>query len=719
MLKKLSPNIFSILLILIVPVLALWQVSFCVNTMKWDMMDYYFPTRYFMSECFANNTMPWWCPYIHPGYPFYADPQSGFWYPFDFLIALTVGYNAYTLQAEFIVHLAIAALGIYKLLQTFGISKEATLAASVVYPLSGFFIGHSSHPTLVIGMAWMPFIFHYFISGLREQKLIRFIQTGLVLALCLTGGYVVFFVFACYALFFIFLFYTVKNRKQEKYIQRNVFFGVALSVTFFLLCSGYLFSLYQVFPFLKRANALSLDIVNINSLSPKSLTSFLFPFASLANTTSFDTDITMRNIYSGLLLAPLMVVGLFSDTRKRNFLLLACGLFCLAAAMGKYLPVRGWLYYTLPFMKMFRHASIFRAFAIFCFLLLAANGLNAFFTRYSNVLKKVFLFALAAEAVVLLLVFCLAMKHENLWHTFRDFIYTNRISDFIENGNIYKCLLIQGVLQLGLMTLMLPIFFFIKEKKLAVAISLFWIADIMLAAQMNVHGTVVSDNRVSDFHTAVKNLPQGFPTPDLNRAVESYGIYGSKELEPLVWNASILRKEPCNDGFNPFYLKQIAVFFDSPVSKHTLKQPEIFLSDRINLLDSIDADAKSGRLNNNSIYAEVVVANVASQNPKSELLLKEFKPGSVIATTKTEQISFLTLLQCQFEGWKVFVDEKEASIIKTNYAFMSVMLPAGEHQVSFEFKPVRVYFFFAVYVLSYLGVFGLLLYHIRKKLLPS
>ena len=114
-----------------------------------------------------------------------------------------------------------------------------------------------------------------------------------------------------------------------------------------------------------------------------------------------------------------------------------------------------------------------------------------------------------------------------------------------------------------------------------------------------------------------------------------------------------------------------------------------------------------------------MVANVASQNPKSELLLKEFKPGSVIATTKTKQVSFLTLLQCQFEGWKVFVDGKEASIIKTNYAFMSVMLPAGEHQVSFEFKPVRVYFFFAVYVLSYLGVFGLLLYHIRKKLLPS
>ena len=198
MTKKIPSDIFSILLILLVPVLAWWQVSLCVNTMKWDMMNYYYPTRYFMSECLLNHTIPWWNPYIHLGYPFYADPQSGFWYPLNFLIAATTGYNIYTLQIEFSIHLVLAAFSMYKLLQTLGTSKEAAAITAVIYPLTGFFIGHTGHPTLIFSMVWIPFVFHFFITAFKEQKLIRFIQTGVAMALCLTGGYVAFFVFTCF-----------------------------------------------------------------------------------------------------------------------------------------------------------------------------------------------------------------------------------------------------------------------------------------------------------------------------------------------------------------------------------------------------------------------------------------------------------------------------------------------------------------------------------------
>ncbi len=716
MLKRFPANIFPILLILIVPVLALWQVSFCVNTMKWDVMDYYFPTRYFMSECFASHTIPWWCPYIHFGYPFYADPQSGFWYPIDFLIALTIGYNAYTLQAEFIAHLVIAAFGMYKLLQTLGISKEASSVTSVIYPLGGFFIGHASHPTLVIGMTWIPYVFHYFISGLEQPKFFRFIITGLVLALCLTGGYVVFFVFACYTMGGIFLWHIFKNRQQKNYIRKNILFGFALLFTFLLLSGGYLFSLYQVFPFLKRADALSLEVVNLNSLSPKSLVSFLFPFASLANTTFFDTDITMRNIYSGLLLVPLIAVGIVGGTRKRNLILLACGSFCLAAAMGKYLPVRAWLYYTLPFMKMFRHSSIFRAFSLFSFLLIAADGLNVLFNRYSLSLKRVMVLSLVAETVAVIAAFCIALNHENLKTTLHHFFSTNRISDFVSNGNVYQCLLIQGVFQLGLLFLMLLMFSLTKGRKLAVMVSLFWIADIVLATQLNVYGTVVSDNRVSAFSTAVNTLPKGFPAPDLSRPVESFSIYGGKEFEPLVWNGSMLRKEPCNDGFNPFYLKQITAFFESPLAKHTLKQPEIFISEQIRPLDSIAEDVKAKTISNSSVYSEFGIRQSENQQPKSKLAISAFEPGNVIVKTKTDGASFLTLMQCYFQGWKVYVDGNESPIIKTNYAFMSVALPSGQHQVSFVFRPTRLYFFLFIYIAGYLGVIGYLLFRKGRKM---
>ena len=714
--KNFQRNLLSILLILIVPALALWQVSFFANTMKWDMMDYYFPTRYFMSECFANNTLPWWCPYIHLGYPFYADPQSGFWYPFNFLTALTFGYNAFTLQAEFILHLAIAGWGMHKLLQTLGIKWEAALVVGILYPLTGFFIDHATHPTLIISMAWMPFIFHYFILGLREARIIYFVKTGLALALSLTGGYVVFFVLACYIMSLIFLYYSFKYRGIEKYVQRNLTFTLVIALTFLVLCSGYLFSIFQVFPFLKRAEALSLEIANVNSLTLKSLVSFLFPFASLTNTTLFDTDITMRNIYCGLLVIPLMSVAIFHGNRNRNLVLFALSFFCLAAAMGDFLPVRGWLYHTLPFMNMFRHASIFSALSIFGFLMIAADGLSIFFAQYSINAKRTLLLVLLAELVVVGIVVFLVLKHVNGQSVLHDFISTHRISDFVSNSSIFKCLLIQGVVQFVLLVFMFMAFIFAKEKKLALAVSLFWVADLMLASQMNVHGTVVSDNKVSDFSLAVKKMPQGFPVPDINRSVESFGIYGSKEIEPMVWNASILRKEPCSDGFNPFYLKQIASFFNSPVSKFTLKQPEVFLSDRISLLDSIASDSINSLIKSNSIYADKNFGYDNNQNQTSELLLTEFKPGSVIVNTKTERPSFLTLQQCKFEGWKVFIDGKQDTIIKTNYALMSVALPKGLHQVSYIFKPTtRIYFFFAVYIISYITIFGYLLFTLLRR----
>ena len=378
-LPLLLKNLLPVLVFVIVPSIALYEVSFGIYAMKYDMANQFFPDRYFISQCLHNHILPLWCPYINCGYPFHADPQGGMFYPVTIIISLLFGYNLVVIEWEYQFHIIIAATGFYLLLRNLRISKPmSAITSGVIYSLSGVFISNAQHLSWMISLAWMPYILLYFKRTLEAPSFRHVLAFAFFLAMSLTGGYIGMLIIIAYFFIFYAICYVlalIKRREWDK-IKPLFFYGALTILVLIFLAGGYLFSFGESLPHIGRSKPVSLDQANGLPLSPRAAISFLFPFAVACKSFWMDTDTSMANAYCGFLLIPLLIVALFkaklTPFQKAFFLF---GLVCFSAALGKYFFVRSILYH-FPGLNFLRHAAIFRVFGMMAFLLVAASGFD-------------------------------------------------------------------------------------------------------------------------------------------------------------------------------------------------------------------------------------------------------------------------------------------------------------------------------------------------------
>lgn len=64
---------------------------------------------------------------------------------------------------------------------------------------------------------------------------------------------------------------------------------------------------------------------------------------------------------------------------------------------------------------------------------------------------------------------------------------------------------------------------------------------------------------------------------------------------------------------------------------------------------------------------------------------------TVLVTTSGEKDAFLILTDSYYNGWRAYLDGKEVPVYRANVSFRAVRVPAGKHQVRFEFFPLSFY----------------------------
>jgi hypothetical protein len=337
------------LILLVVTLLCFWTPMTSDGTsILWDAADYYQVVQNYLSQELHAGRIPFWSPYPWSGYPFLADPQVGPWYPLNWPFFL-IGVSPHVLFVEHWLHSLLACLGAYFLAWRLVRHRQAAVLAGLCYGLSGFFVGHSSHTTMLQCAAWMPWLLLLLDLALESHALRYTVLGGLAAGMMILAGH---FQTILYSFFALGLFALARVVSQSRRWYQIL--GIALAIP----SIGTLISVIGTGPGLElTANSVRSGLAAITR------TEGLIPLSALLTLVAPDfygvfsgnyhgpQDITQYYFYGGILLVPLAIFALSYQKGLRDRNLRFVGLLLIVPtiwyAMGKSAGLY-WLVARLP-----------------------------------------------------------------------------------------------------------------------------------------------------------------------------------------------------------------------------------------------------------------------------------------------------------------------------------------------------------------------------------
>lgn len=683
------------LLLLLLLIIGYWQVSTFHYALKYDMIDCYYPWRYMVGECLHNHILPLWNPYETLGYPIHADPQSGAWYPFVWIIGATWGYDIYSLEFEFLLHIFIAGTAMFYLGRTLKLTKGSSFMIAVAYMFSGLIIGNSQHFTWIISAAWIPYIISFYLKFTNSKRITDAIITGFYMYLLVSGGYPAFAVILCYFLIILFVFFSsgIIKRKEWKtflqYIKLNFIFLISALLFSFVV----LVSVYGVTSFITRGNKLPIEMALFNPLSPQCLISFVIPFAVIKDMSFFNTDLSMSNIYFGLVMFMFLIFSLFIKKSSLIKVFFWWGVFCLTAALGAYLPIRKILYDYFPMMGFFRFPSLFRLFTIISFLLTAGFAFDSYFSLSQKKKKNILIIIFS---LIILSVASIIYSRMHGYLTMMSFVMKD-LFIFSESSTIWQHIAFQSFVQMVFLSLIILVLLKVKDlflrKRLIIIIAC---ADLIFASWLNEPYTTYSQMFTTKSVKEISNtFPKGFPLPSSQAVVMNTDTGLSKGT---FWkNMNIFHKQIAWDGFTPFKFKRYDNMIDSmpAMFRSMLYNSPVFLTDKVFPMDSLKRNNSLKKYNHKNIYLEkedfdkLKSFNLKLNNGDTAFI-SSFRPDDISISVSCKDVVMLTLMQNFYTGWDVETDGNNSGMLINHCGLMGLEVPAGKHVVNFHYNNKKV-----------------------------
>ncbi len=91
-------------------------------------------------------------------------------------------------------------------------------------------------------------------------------------------------------------------------------------------------------------------------------------------------------------------------------------------------------------------------------------------------------------------------------------------------------------------------------------------------------------------------------------------------------------------------------------------------------------------------YEGILEQKTYPTDPAASILLNEYQPNRMVYQSKTNSQQLALFSEIYYEkGWQATIDGEEVDHLRMNYLLRGLVIPAGSHEIVFEFHP-RSYF---------------------------
>ena len=352
----------------------------------WDAESLLAPYYMLISDFARAGKLLWWNPWANGGQPDFVDPQYGAHNPVVLVLAWLFGPSLRGFIAYWFAIWLLFGIGLIALARQWRIPAWGGFVAALGLTFSGFFLGHAEHTPIVFSWAWIPLVLWRIEVAVARASWGAAAQAGVLFGLSAVGGYPAvlltngLFLFGWIAMRAFVREESTRASSRDRLVMAATTTVLVFSIAMVIALPTFFDFFHEGRAFTYRVSSLPRSIaIASNALHPLALLTFASPF--LANLSPDElwtyTDQSSSSCYMGGLVVVFALFTLLARPRSHlRWVLLAAAALATAASLGNVLPVRGWLYDWVPFTRYFRHSSLFRAYPILLFGILALCGIR-------------------------------------------------------------------------------------------------------------------------------------------------------------------------------------------------------------------------------------------------------------------------------------------------------------------------------------------------------